>query len=102
MIRKTAQDFSSQAQLHFGDKSASCDSLIGLMGLGIGEGDEVRVTCRGKDAEAALQALVAALSAVIRKNTTSLSLPPRRAHTEAGVLQMCVLRRAWSAGRCSA
>ncbi len=41
------------------------------MGLGIGEGDEVRVTCRGKDCEAALQALVAALSVADRqKNLT--------------------------------
>ena len=38
LIRKTAQGFSSQAQLHFAGKSAPCDSLIGLMGLGIGEG----------------------------------------------------------------
>ncbi|NMX65718.1 glucose PTS transporter subunit IIA, partial [Pseudomonas sp. WS 5079] len=32
LVRKTAQGFSSQSQLHFAGKSASCASLIGLMG----------------------------------------------------------------------
>ncbi|MCK3841142.1 MULTISPECIES: phosphoenolpyruvate--protein phosphotransferase [Pseudomonas] len=88
LIRKTAQGFSSQSQLHFGDKTAACDSLIGLMGLGIGEGDEVRVTCRGKDGEAALQALVAALSVAIHEeHHVPVVATPRRANTEANVLQ---------------
>lgn len=88
LIRKTAQGFSSQSQLHFGDKTAACDSLIGLMGLGIGEGDEVRVSCRGKDGEAALQALVAALSlAIHEEHHTPVAATPRRANTEANVLQ---------------
>ncbi|MFK7452884.1 phosphoenolpyruvate--protein phosphotransferase [Pseudomonas sp. Env-32] len=88
LIRKTAQGFSSQSQLHFGDKTAACDSLIGLMGLGIGEGDEVRVSCRGKDGEAALQALVAALSvATHEEHHTPVAATPRRANTEANVLQ---------------
>ncbi len=88
LIRKTAQGFSSQTQLHFAGKSAPCDSLIGLMGLGIGEGDEVRVTCRGKDCEAALQALVAALSvAVGEEHHAPVAVAPRKANTEAGVLQ---------------
>ncbi|MGY2964285.1 phosphoenolpyruvate-protein phosphotransferase [Pseudomonas sp. TE36184] len=88
LIRKTAQAFSSQTQLHFAGKSAACDSLIGLMGLGIGEGDEVRVTCRGKDCAAALQALVAALSVAIGEEPhTPMAAAPRRANTEVGVLQ---------------
>ncbi|VVN17321.1 hypothetical protein PS664_04120 [Pseudomonas fluorescens] len=88
LIRKTAQGFSSQARLYYGDKSAACDSLIGLMGLGIGEGDEVRVTCRGKDCESALQALVAALSAPIKaQHHAPVAVAPRRANTEADVLQ---------------
>ena len=88
LIRKTAQEFSSQSQLHFAGKSASCDSLIGLMGLGIGEQDEVKVTCRGKDCEAALQALIAALSVpVSEEHHAPVAAAPRRANTEAGVLQ---------------
>ncbi|MCR4537481.1 phosphoenolpyruvate--protein phosphotransferase [Pseudomonas sp. 18.1.10] len=88
LIRKTAQGFSSQAQLHFAGKSAACDSLIGLLGLGIGEGDEVRVTCRGKDCEAALHALVAALSVAAGEEPHApMVVAPRRANSEAGVLQ---------------
>ena len=88
LIRKTAQAFSSQSQLHFAGKSASCDSLIGLMGLGIGEQDEVQVTCRGKDCEAALQALIAALSVEVGEaHHAPVAVAPRRANTEAGVLQ---------------
>src|SRR5471032_3405342 len=88
LIRKTAQGFSSQSQLHFAGKTASCDSLIGLMGLGIGEQDEVQVTCRGKDCEAALQALIAALSvAVGEAHHAPVAVAPRRANTEVGVLQ---------------
>ncbi|MPQ83249.1 phosphoenolpyruvate--protein phosphotransferase [Pseudomonas sp. MAFF 730085] len=87
LIRKTAQGFSSQAQLHFAGKSATCDSLIGLMGLGIGEGDEVRLSCRGQDAEAALQALVAALSVAIKEeHHAPVVVAVRRVNTEAGVL----------------
>lgn len=88
LVRKTAQGFSSQSQLHIGDKSAACDSLIGLMGLGIGEGDEVRVTCRGTDCEAALQALVAALSVVVHEeHQAPVVATPRRVNTQANVLQ---------------
>ncbi len=88
LIRKTAQGFSSQSHLHFAGKSASCDSLIGLMGLGIGEQDEVQVTCRGKDCDAALQALIAALSvAVSEESHAPVAVTPRPANTEAGVLQ---------------
>ncbi|NCE90109.1 phosphoenolpyruvate--protein phosphotransferase [Pseudomonas sp. L13] len=88
LVRKTAQGFSSQSRLHIGDKSAACDSLIGLMGLGIGEGDEVRVTCRGTDCEAALQALVAALSVVVHEeHHAPVVATPRRVNTQANVLQ---------------
>ena len=88
LIRKTAQAFSSQTQLHFAGKSAACDSLVALMGLGIGEDDEVRVTSRGKDCAAAVQALVAALSVAISDEPPApVAVAPRRTPTEAGVLQ---------------
>ncbi|SDV03562.1 phosphoenolpyruvate--protein phosphotransferase [Pseudomonas mucidolens] len=88
LIRKTAQDFSSQSYLHFAGKSASCDSLTALMGLGIGEQDEVQVSCRGMDCEAALQALLAALSVPVHDAAPApVAAAPRRAPAEAGVLQ---------------
>lgn len=88
LIRKTAQGFSSQTHLHFAGKSASCDSLIGLMSLGISEQDEVQITCRGKDCEAALQALIGALSVAIQEeHHAPVVVAPRHANNEAGVLQ---------------
>ncbi|KAE9658325.1 phosphoenolpyruvate--protein phosphotransferase [Pseudomonas sp. PB105] len=88
LIRKTAQGFSSQSQLHFAGKSASCASLMGLMGLGIGEQDEIQVTCQGKDCDAALQALVAALSVATHEEVHApVIVAARPLNTEAGVLQ---------------
>ncbi|MDK2350809.1 glucose PTS transporter subunit IIA, partial [Pseudomonas paraeruginosa] len=62
LLRKTAQGFSSQAELHFAGQVASVDSLVGIMGLGVAEQDEVEVICRGDDSQAALDALLAALA----------------------------------------
>ncbi|KAA6164733.1 HPr family phosphocarrier protein, partial [Pseudomonas marginalis] len=88
LIRKTAQGFSSQSQLHFAGKSASCASLMGLMGLGIGEQDEVQVTCLGKDCDAALQALLAALSVAPHEAVHApVIVAARPINREAGVLQ---------------
>ncbi|MGY2292306.1 phosphoenolpyruvate--protein phosphotransferase [Pseudomonas sp. SDO528_S397] len=88
LVRKAAQGFTSQSQLDFAGKSAPCASLIGLMGLGIGEQDEVQVTARGEDCDAALQAVVAALTTAIHEEVhTPAAAPVQRAPAEAGVLQ---------------
>jgi phosphocarrier protein len=62
LLRKTAQAFSSRTELRFGERSASIDSLVGIMGLGVAEQDEVEVICRGQDSEAALHALLKTLA----------------------------------------
>jgi len=90
LIRQTAQGFKSQSQLHFAGKSAPCNSLIGLMGLAIGEQDEVQVSCQGPDAEAALQALLNALATALPDDhhaAAPVSAAPRKRPAEAGVLQ---------------
>ena len=90
LIRQTAQGFKSKSQLHFAGKSATCDSLIGLMGLAIGEQAEVRVSCQGPDAEAALQALLTALSTALaedRHAAAPATIAQRNRPIEAGVLQ---------------
>ncbi|EZP27356.1 phosphoenolpyruvate--protein phosphotransferase [Pseudomonas sp. RIT288] len=90
LIRQTAQGFKSQSQLHFAGKSAPCNSLIGLMGLTIGEQDEVQVSCQGPDAEAALQALLNALATALPDDhhaAAPVSAAPRKRPAEAGVLQ---------------
>jgi phosphocarrier protein len=89
LIRQTAQGFKSKSQLHFAGKSATCDSLIGLMGLAIGEQDEVQVSCQGPDAEAALQALLIALSTALAEDSHAAAPTPiarRTRAAEAGVL----------------
>ena len=63
--------------------------LIGLMGLAIGEQDEVQVSCQGPDADAALQALLSALATALPDDhhaqaPVSTAAPKRPA--EAGVL----------------
>jgi phosphocarrier protein len=90
LIRQTAQGFKSQSQLHFAGQSAPCNSLIGLMGLGIGERDEVQVSCQGPDAEAALQALLNTLATALPDDhhaAAPVSAAPRKRPAEAGVLQ---------------
>jgi phosphoenolpyruvate-protein phosphotransferase len=89
LIRQTAQGFKSKSQLHFAGKSAKCDSLIGLMGLAIGEQDDVQVSCQGPDAEAALQALLTALSTALPEEHHAAAPTPmiqRNRVAEAGVL----------------
>lgn len=89
LIRQTAQGFKSQSELHFAGKSASCNSLIGLMGLAIGEQDEVQVSCQGPDAQAALQALLTALATALPEDhhaAAPVAAAPRNRPAEAGVL----------------
>jgi phosphocarrier protein len=62
LVRQTARQFASHAELHFAGAHASTDSVTGLMGLGITQQDEVEVVCLGHDSEVALQALLNALS----------------------------------------
>jgi len=90
LIRLTAQGFKSQSQLHFAGKSAPCNSLIGLMGLAIGEQDQVRVSSQGPDAEAALQALLNALATALPDDhhaAAPVRAAPQKRPAEAGVLQ---------------
>jgi len=89
LIRQTAQGFSSHSQLHFNGKSAPCNSLIGLMGLAIGEQDEVQVSCQGPDADAALQALLSALATALPDDhhaQAPVSTAALKRPAEAGVL----------------
>jgi multiphosphoryl transfer protein len=88
LIRQTAQGFKSRSHLHFGGKSASCDSVMGMMGLAIVEQAEVHVSSRGSDAEAAMQALLATLSTALAEETHAVvpQSKPQPKATEEGVL----------------
>ena len=88
LVRQTAQGFKSRSHLHFNGRSASCDSVMGMMGLAITEQAEVHVSCRGSDAEAALQALLTTLSTALAEEAHA-EAPPAKAPSrtaEDGVL----------------
>ncbi|WP_338526107.1 phosphoenolpyruvate--protein phosphotransferase [Pseudomonas batumici] len=90
LLRQTAQGFSCTARLHLDDRSAPLDSLIGIMGLSVGEQQEVQISCRGPDREAALQALLDVLRTPLN-DTGHAAPPPAKAipprPSEDGVLQ---------------
>ncbi|RKP58810.1 phosphoenolpyruvate--protein phosphotransferase [Pararobbsia silviterrae] len=59
--RDAARKFASKVELHYGGKSASLNSIVGLLGLGAGEGASVTVVAIGHDAREALEAVIAEL-----------------------------------------
>lgn len=61
LLRQTAQGFQSHAVLRFAEREADLDSLVAVMGLGVGEGAEVELICTGPDSQTALLALIAAV-----------------------------------------
>lgn len=58
-----ARRFQSTIRVYHGSRSADAKRLIELLQLGVEQGAQVRVTARGPDADAALTALRAAISA---------------------------------------
>ncbi|MFB4390835.1 MULTISPECIES: phosphoenolpyruvate--protein phosphotransferase [unclassified Pseudomonas] len=77
LLRRTAQGFQAKAELHFAGRQAALNSLVAVMGLGVGEGAEVRVTCTGPDAQPALQALLATLATptVVEQHAAPAAMP---------------------------
>lgn len=55
--------FDAQVFVHRGDRRAAATSLVGLMGLGVQDGDELTLTATGVQAETALDALCALIEA---------------------------------------
>lgn len=54
---KVANKFDAEVTLQQGDKSASANSVLGLMMLESSQGKKVKVISEGEDAEAALKAV---------------------------------------------
>ena len=54
---KAGKDFESEIRVWLGDRSADGKRILALMGLGIKQGDLIRVTAEGPDEDAAIQAL---------------------------------------------
>lgn len=58
-----AKKFDARVILHAGERQADASSLVAMMGLGVRDGDELRLAASGPQAEAALDALVALIAA---------------------------------------
>ncbi|BCQ67138.1 phosphoenolpyruvate--protein phosphotransferase [Pseudomonas sp. Eqa60] len=89
LVRQTALSFNSHSQLIFKDKSAPCTSLIALMSLGIGEQEEVLVSCQGDDCQDALQAVLQTLGTAMAADAhgeTPVPAPAAQGPVEDGVL----------------
>nr|BFD39830.1 phosphoenolpyruvate--protein phosphotransferase [Pseudomonas sp. FFPRI_1] len=76
LVRQAAANFNSRSQLTFKGQSAPCSSLIALLGLGIGEQDEVLVSCQGADCQEALQALLKTLGTPLATATHARNAAP--------------------------
>jgi phosphocarrier protein len=54
---KKAGNFKSQIEIIVGEKEVNAKSIMGIMSLGIGKGDEITLKAEGEDAEAAVEGL---------------------------------------------
>lgn len=58
MFIQTASKFSSQIDLKKGNKVANAKSIMGLISLGVVDGESITLSADGEDAESALDELV--------------------------------------------
>jgi phosphocarrier protein HPr len=61
LLCKTAIEFQSKVNIHFGDTTANAKSVLGVLGACIKTGDEIEIFCEGEDEEEALTILVKAI-----------------------------------------
>ena len=58
MFVKKAAEFKSTVEVIEKGKTVNAKSIMGIMSLGLGQGDELTVVANGEDQEAAVNALV--------------------------------------------
>ena len=58
MFVKKAAEFKSTVEVIAKGKTVNAKSIMGIMSLGLGQGDELTVVANGEDQEAAVNALV--------------------------------------------
>ena len=58
MFVKIAAEFKSTVEVIAKGKTVNAKSIMGIMSLGLGQGDELTVVANGEDQEAAVNALV--------------------------------------------
>ena len=57
IIVKTAKEYEAAITVELNDKVSDGKRILGLMGLGVKQGDTIRVTAEGPDEDAAIVAL---------------------------------------------
>ena len=57
LLVKASTGFGSEIKLHSGEKAADAKKIFSVMGLGVKQGDEVRITIEGDDEEKAAEEL---------------------------------------------
>ena len=67
MLVKTANDFASQVHIRTEDMEVDAKSILSVMVLGAGCGDEIEIIVEGPDEEEALAAIVATLDGFLDK-----------------------------------
>ncbi len=77
-IAACVRAFEARVSIHRGDRSADAASLVALMGLGVRDGDAVRLSASGRQAAAALDALCNLVAAGLEE-APDASPPPDRA-----------------------
>ena len=57
MLVQVASQYESRIQVECGDKHVNAKSIMGMMSLGLGAGEQVKVTANGEDEEKAIAAI---------------------------------------------
>jgi phosphocarrier protein HPr len=61
VLVQAVSSFNSDINLEYNGRSVNLKSIMGVMSLGVPSGSQIKVTAEGTDAEAALEAVEAAL-----------------------------------------
>lgn len=62
LLCKEAMKYKSLITFTFGDCTANAKSVLSVLGACVKCGDEIELTCEGKDEQEAMDALIAAIS----------------------------------------
>lgn len=58
MFVKKASEFTSTVEVKYNNKVVNAKSIMGIMSLGLGKGEEITISATGADEEAAVNALI--------------------------------------------
>ncbi|KXS49760.1 MULTISPECIES: HPr family phosphocarrier protein [Halanaerobium] len=53
-----AGTFKSDVKIVYGEKEVNAKSIMGVLSLGVSQGNQIKIKCEGEDAETALEELI--------------------------------------------